>query len=316
MNSNKFLHGFGVLLATSAVFWFGFQLVKYSSVFNSFTSKGAVFAGLGVLVYSASALVSGSAWYFLLRSVGEYRIQLRQALSICFLSQAGKYIPGNIAQHIGRVALAKRHDLGMRNTLFTMFLETVWVVAIAALLALVVVMSIGRSFYEGIPYIPHWWVLAGVIFVAILGPVAAGWLFDKAAAWWAQRKNLEIELVRIPSLRTFWLVNLLYLVNYLLLGILLHIIVHQIFGKEQSDILLLSAVFAVAWVAGFLTPGAPAGLGVREIVLVAILTPIFETETAVGVAAVLRVVTVLGDGLVFLGGLVLERVSFSETDIS
>jgi uncharacterized membrane protein YbhN (UPF0104 family) len=316
MNSRKLLQGLGVLLATSAVLWFGFQLVRNSSAFSVIDSTSIIFVGMAILVYSASAFVSNSAWFVLLRSVGEHQSQVWQALSIGYLSQAGKYIPGNVAHHFGRVVLAKRHGLGMSNTLFTMFVETVWVVAIAALLALAVLMSAGRHLFEEIPYIPQWWALAGVISIAILAPSAAHSLFERAARWWARRKEIEISSVRMPTLRTFWLISLMYVANYLILGIVLHIIASQIFGEEKGGILLLSGVFAVAWIAGFLTPGAPAGLGVREVVLVAALTPIYGSETAVGVAAILRVVTVLGDGLVFLEGLGLERLISSKPELS
>lgn len=308
MINKKLLHGLGVLLVTSAVIWFGYQLVKNSAALSAVDSTGFVFVGLAILVYSATALVSNSAWYYLLRSVGEHQFQMWQAISIGCLSQAGKYIPGNVAHHFGRVVLAKRHGLGMSNTLFTMFLETVWVIAIASLMALIFAVSAGRRLFDEIPHIPQWWVLAGVISAAILAPVAAHRLFERATRWWAQRKEIEISSVHMPPLRTFWLVSLLYVVNYLILGLVLFIIASQVFGEERGGILLLSGIFAVAWIAGFLTPGAPAGLGVREVVLVAALTPIYGIETAVGVTAVLRVVTVLGDGLIFLEGLGLERL--------
>jgi len=316
IDSRKLLYGLGVLLASSAVLWFGYQLLKNSSVFSALDSAGLIFAGLAILVYSASSLVSFSAWHFLLRSVGEHQVRMWQAISICALSQVGKYIPGNVAHHFGRVVLAKRHGLGMSNTLFTMFLETVWVVAIAALMALLVLMTVGRRLFNELPHIPQWWVLAGVISVAILAPVAVHRLFERAARWWAKRQEIEITSVRMPPLRTFWLISLLYVLNYLILGLVLHIIASQIFGEQRAGILLLSGIFAVAWIAGFLTPGAPAGLGVREVVLVAALTPIYGSEIAVGVAAVLRVVTVLGDGLVFLEGLGLERLTSSNSALS
>ena len=111
----------------------------------------------------------------------------------------------------------------------------------------------------------------------------------------------------MPPLRTFWFAGLLYVANYLVLGIVLMIITTQMFGAKEGGILLLSGIFAVAWVAGFVTPGAPAGLGVREVVLVAALTPVYDHETAIGVAAMLRMVTVLGDGLAFLIGFGLDR---------
>ena len=58
---------------------------------------------------------------------------------------------------------------------------------------------------------------------------------------------------------------------------------------------------ALAWLAGFLTPGAPAGLGVRESVLLIILAPAAGEASILALAALFRIVTVLGDGLLALG---------------
>ena len=59
-------------------------------------------------------------------------------------------------------------------------------------------------------------------------------------------------------------------------------------------------VYAAAWLLGFLMPGSPAGLGVRELVLLLGLTPLFGAQAATAAAALLRLVTTLGDGLAFL----------------
>ena len=113
--------------------------------------------------------------------------------------------------------------------------------------------------------------------------------------------------MRIPPLRTFFLVVLLYIISYLVLGLVLFLISSGVFGKDGNDILLLSGIFATAWVAGFVTPGAPAGIGIREVILVAALTPLYGNGTAIGIAAVLRLVTVLGDGMTFLVGIFLSK---------
>ena len=52
---------------------------------------------------------------------------------------------------------------------------------------------------------------------------------------------------------------------------------------------------ALAWVAGMLVPIAPAGGGVREIVLVAALSPVASRSVALIVALVSRVLMMLAD---------------------
>ena len=56
--------------------------------------------------------------------------------------------------------------------------------------------------------------------------------------------------------------------------------------------------YAFAWCVGFLVIFASAGIGIREVLLVAFLTPMLGTGPATAVALVSRVVTTVSDLLV------------------
>ena len=81
-----------------------------------------------------------------------------------------------------------------------------------------------------------------------------------------------------------------------------------LFGAETSHIFLLTTIFAWSWIAGYITPGAPAGLGVREVVLVSALTPVYGASVAVGLTLSLRVVTTIGDMMTFVISMLLFRL--------
>ena len=64
----------------------------------------------------------------------------------------------------------------------------------------------------------------------------------------------------------------------------------------------LLAAFALAWTAGLVIPGAPAGLGVFELVLVLWLGGIVQEEAALLATALsYRVVSTMGDALAAIG---------------
>ena len=78
-----------------------------------------------------------------------------------------------------------------------------------------------------------------------------------------------------------------------------------------------NSILAAAWIAGFLTPAAPAGVGVRETVIAVGLTPVYDEATAVGLAVVLHVISTIGDGLGFAVALLLKRkLDYSTNHIS
>ncbi len=69
-------------------------------------------------------------------------------------------------------------------------------------------------------------------------------------------------------------------------------------GAEASLLPLAVGAFALAWTAGFLFVIAPAGAGVREVVLVLALSPVLGTDQALLATLVSRALMTLGDGLV------------------
>lgn len=297
------------LLAVAGVLLFLYFAISTTHAFYSvlLNWKAGLDLSLAVGIYIQVTVFGALAWLTLLKSIGQ-QLSAFASIKIIFLSQVAKYIPGNVAHHVGRLVLAKRHGLALEATLFTIFIETVLVMATAATLALFAVWFTSARVFGKTPHVPEWWVLAGLVGGSLLAPLVGHRLFERVSHWWAGRRGIELQSVPMPSVQTFCLVGLFYMVNYLILGGVLQIIASNIFGAEKEGILLLSGVFAVAWIAGFITPGAPAGIGVREVVLVAALTPVYGHQTAIGIAAVLRVVTVLGDGLAFLIGLGLGRL--------
>ncbi len=261
---------------------------------------------MAIAVYVAAMSVGALNWAVLLRAVGE-SLPAANAVSIVLLSQAAKYIPGNIAHHGGRIVLGRRQGLSLTNLLFTLFLETLWVVAIGSLVALVAILAASEQVFSGVRQLPQWWILGGILVAALITPLLSHRLFERLARWWAMRRGEAPRRIHLPSARAFSVISLLYVINYLILGLVVYLIATRVFHAQGGGVPLLTGIFAVAWIIGFITPGAPAGLGVRELVLVAALTPVYGRETAIGIAAMLRIVTVIGDGCAFLLGLGLSR---------
>jgi len=73
-------------------------------------------------------------------------------------------------------------------------------------------------------------------------------------------------------------------------------------GSFAGDPGRLSGYFFIAWVAGFLVPVAPGGIGVREAVLLAIATRAEGADAAALLALLARLVGIAGDGLFGLAG--------------
>ena len=108
--------------------------------------------------------------------------------------------------------------------------------------------------------------------------------------------GIGVGLLALPVLRPAWRRAVLAdSINFLLLGSALAVLAFAVADPPLTILPLAIGAFAVSWVAGFLVPGAPAGLGVREAVLVAFLSP--AVERALPIVLGFRLATTLGDCL-------------------
>ena len=265
---------------------------------------GAEAIGAALGVYGVMLVVGPVAWFMLLRGVGETPRYL-EVLCISLLSQFAKYVPGNIAHHIGRLALARDRGLGTANVIVTMTVETGWVVFTGATIGVLALLTGAPAVLDGVP---AFWRIACAGAVGALAPLAGAWLLGR----WRPgplRRLLGTAAVELPTIRALLGCFGVHAVLFLLMGGVLYLLAHQLFGLAGADYWLSTGIFAVAWVAGFIVPGAPGGLGVREAILVAALGPLHGEAAALAIAVLLRALTMAGDGLGFMSGLALRWAS-------
>ena len=297
----------GRLALLAAIVYLGIYTFEHWSLFPKIrwgSESGAVLA-LAIVVYAATYALNALAWWLLLHGPDETP-RLRHVTAIYFLSQFAKYIPGNVAHHIGRVMLAR--GLGLRTTLvlFTMAIETGWVVLVAAIIAATGLVGLGPSFLDEAPRVPMVWQLGTVGALAVIAPFLALWILNRRYPK-PLRKLLGEETVAMPPARVLAICFVIYLLAFAVLGGIVDVLALHVAGARQSHFVTATGLFALAWIAGFIVPGAPGGLGVREAILVLTLTPLYGADAAVVVTVLLRLVTTVGDGLVFITGLLLRR---------
>ncbi len=263
----------------------------------------AALAGLAgsILLYLVVVLLAGVIWLIFLRSVGEPG-RPRVALAIFGVAQFGKYIPGNVAHLAGRVVLAVKAGFVRERVLAAMALEIAWAVLAGVSVAGSALLLSGTSGWGADLAAPSVIALAGVAAAALCVPFAGAILLRRLPE--RVRSSIpglsEVQAPRVGPLVVCYIIGCL---NMLLLGAIPVLLQVSVFGGNGGAYLNVAGVFALAWVAGFITPGAPAGLGVRDAIMVAGLSPVYGAGTALGVTVIMRLATSAGDALAFLAGM-------------
>lgn len=189
-----------------------------------------------------------------------------------------------------------------------MIVEMMWGVASGAGLALLSIYFFIDVNEPGVRLIPGKFEL--ILLITLLP--ALPWIgihfintcFPRLAKWLTKD-----SMIPLPKVSTAIIVSALCITSFTIMGLILKLQAQWIFGVAESSVFELTCLFSIAWLAGYLVPGAPAGLGVREAMMALLLSPVLGAGAAVGLGVTLRVTTTLGDALAFAIGILARKVA-------
>ncbi len=205
------------------------------------------------------------AWPLTLRRVGHPVAPLTGGATF-LVTQTAKFVPGSVWHAVGRVGTADRLGVPKRVVGGALALEMAASVAAAVLIAGVMGAIAPLVFDDVAPWLRAIEV-AGALAVALVVAIVG----RHAATRIAGRTLLEGA--------SYGVIVAWHIVVWVGYGIAAGLLARGL----GAALLPTIGAFAISWVAGFLVVGAPAGLGVREAVMTAALTPSAGADVALAV---------------------------------
>lgn len=232
------------------------------------------------LLLAFSYFFAASLWGRIVRELGGPRLGGWTSVRFFMVANLGRYIPGKVWQIAGLAALARGRGVDAPTAVGAAVAGQGISLIAAALVGLGAVVWGPASMR---PLAAPAWGLAGLAVVLALLPGP----FRRLLALWFRVTRHEVPptLARIHG--GVWLG--LYGAVWVLYAFSFHLLVRS-FGYEGAALPVASA-FAAAYVLGYLAVFAPAGVGVREGALTALLAPHLGVGPAGAVAVVARVWT-------------------------
>ncbi|MFI5251624.1 MAG: lysylphosphatidylglycerol synthase domain-containing protein [Bacteroidota bacterium] len=308
MNSNipklkKILNLLGRFLTIAAL---GLLFLKLKDHFHEVSNfpnplRVVVFIFIFSVCWLISSVTGAIAWRKLLRALG-VNMSLKDTYVIMGLSQIGKYIPGNIFQYVGRAKIGGAYGITTDASIISMGMETM----IAIITAMIVFVSgwniMNPALYDtGI----FSFLLSAKVWILGGGVLIVGFLLIFFSG-----KVRELFLKYKPYLkaRPIIVAALADLVFFFAVGIIIAGMRYTILpdGPNLSWNQFASG-FAISWILGFIVPGAPGGIGIREVVFVSLFGPQIGDGIAVSLALLLRIITTLSDLWNFLIAFILNK---------
>ena len=91
-----------------------------------------------------------------------------------------------------------------------------------------------------------------------------------------------------------------YILTFIVNGLMFLIILNSIGDKSiTSHAITVIGLYSFSWMIGFITPGAPAGLGIREVLISSLLKGIVGEQIIITSVIIFRIITITGDIIAF-----------------
>lgn len=241
--------------------------------------------------------LAGWAWHHLLNRQGEHH-RIGKLTLWLGITQLAKYIPGNIAQHAGRALVALRNGMGARALLTTCLQEMLLALAASIVIGVVALNLSTAQLEEPSLHLALQLMVGGSLAVCLAFFLSPSEKITNSLPPLVQRGLYWIG--GLPGYQTTLRCLLAYAGNYLMVGLGIWLLALSLGLGEQISFSLATAAFALSWALGFLAPGAPAGLGAREGIMLLILQGHGDADKILLLVLLSRAVSMAGDFLTFL----------------
>jgi uncharacterized membrane protein YbhN (UPF0104 family) len=217
-----------------------------------------IFAATVIVLITYALLIEG--WRRILVAWDSH-LPFVDASRIWFLSNLGKYVPGNIWSLTAMGVMARKRGLSaIAAAGSSVVMQTVSLATGAAIVMVTGAKLLGQPILVG---------AAVLLLVVIL--LSAPRFLPPLVGWVGNLIGREIAPPFVPA-ASIWTAAVASTFSWLFYGVAFQLFVHGLLGAAPGEMSSYIAVYTAAYILGFISPIAPAGLGVREFTLAAFMT--------------------------------------------
>ena len=237
-----------------------------------------------VLAFAGAPLVQGFSFWLIMRFLGA-RTPLAEAMVVWSRSFLLRYAPSGalaiVVRIRGRERLAATRDQVYVATAY----EQLAAIVAGAIVSIACFLAAGLE--------PHWLTFViGLPALAVAIALRPGF-FGGLVHRLLERRGLDVpKILRGRELTIAIAVNAS---GWLATGAGVFVLVDGMESSKDAGFLWLTAVYALAWLVGFVVPALPGGLGARDGMLVALLATRFGAGVGSVLAITVRLANTLGE---------------------
>jgi flagellar biosynthesis protein FliQ len=229
--------------------------------------------------------------------IAAFRFRFPVMFKIFNLSFIGRYLPGKLWSVVGMVYYAKEYGINKRISFTAVVINEVCFKGSGLLLGLFYLVTSLR--YASLSY------LAGIIIVAgliVIHPRILNRILNYVFTL-LKRDRIEVKIGYAAILGYF----MIHLIFWGIFSLSFYFLVQSVHPVIITNPLKFAAIFPLAWSIGYLAIFIPGGIGVREGILVALLSDYLIPEIALVIALIQRAISIFLEGMNALISLTIKK---------
>ncbi|OJG13143.1 hypothetical protein RU94_GL001441 [Enterococcus asini] len=304
-NLNKSLKIIGNIITIVAIFYVIKRLMNNDYDYSQLLVSKNIFPMLIIIVVqSVMVMTNAFPWKILVEMLTERKVPFVETIPVYVSANLMKYVPGNVFQYVGRNQLAVRNRLPHLPVALATMLDVLITVIAAAIISIFFLYDFIAKYLR-----VNSWMQTALIIVGIIIVLAVFLMFLFRNQIWKKIENYSY-LFSTKSIKTI-LVALIYYIIVLMISSLMYLIVVIYITDTplSSQVFLqLFSAYTLAWLVGFITPGAPGGIGIKELVMVAVTGGYIGTDVITLSMVIIRILLVVADCIAFVFGKIFEII--------
>lgn len=263
---------------------------------------------IGGFFYFTNLTFLPMIWRRLLVWFGEKPKSFVEIYVLYGISQISKYVPGNVFHFATRHVMSLRNGSKNAPLLGATILELIITVIGATTVCLIgYIFNVRYSNLSVDKLLLFWGILISFFFTFIISLPKIIKIFPSAAFFLQdfqkKHKNWKDAFVSISPV-------FIYTLSFFMIsGIIFYLLTIWVNSNDKEiPISVAISIYSIAYLLGLITPGAPGGVGVRESIIIVLLSGYTGNSQATLIALLSRLITVIGDLFFYLFSLALRKL--------
>jgi glycosyltransferase 2 family protein len=246
---------------------------------------------ISIIILIISYLMWPPIWQYLLKQMN-FKIKTTKIFQIFFSSLIGRYVPGKITLFLARVYMCKKAGIEEKTAFTSIIIDTALFTLSGIILFLITI-----PFFTKLPS----WLLFSSISIAIIT------IFLSHPKIITKIINFGLKIIKKEPIKIkikysqILFILIFHTVRWFIQGIAIYLFAKSIIEIPSELFIVIPGIFSISIVLGMVILIAPGGLGIREGLIVLLLTPFISAGPAIMLSLTSRILlTVSETGLALL----------------